>query len=76
MSKPTGKHYHAWLLEVEHSAEAHLGYFRTLSKALLKAKVSCRERGVANWDWIVEKWDNGEVVNVRSSIYGFERARK
>ena len=53
--------------------EIDLGEFGRLSKAMLVAKTAARERGWNQWDWFVDKYVDGEFVNRRSSVAGFER---
>ena len=53
--------------------EISLGEFDRLSKALAVARQAARERGWNDWDWCVEKYEDGQMINRRSSVAGFER---
>lgn len=41
-----------------------------LGPVLYKTKLATRERGAAEWDWVVKKYVDGERVQVRSSVAG------
>ena len=64
--------YRAYLLQIEHSDEIPIGSFSKLSPALRAAKAACIKKGIREWDWIVDKHDDGILINRRSSIAGLE----
>jgi hypothetical protein len=64
--------YKSWLLHAEDTGEITIGEYQKLQKAMLAAKLACRDYGKADWDWIVDKYQDGELINSRSSL-GFQR---
>jgi hypothetical protein len=69
--------YIAYLISIDRDEEVEVGKFDKLSRALIRARVACREAGVSNWDWVVDKYIGNDAeslkhVQRRSSVGGFE----
>ena len=64
--------YNAYLIQIESDAEIHIGEFKKLSTALAHVRCACHEYGISKFDWVVEKYNNGILVNTRSSLQGLQ----
>jgi hypothetical protein len=68
--------YKAYLVAVQDYGgfiDVPVGEFKKLSIALVEAIAACYDKGLARWDWVVDKIsDDGTLLQRRSSIGGFE----